>query len=88
MKTLVLYRPNSEFARSVDEFVHEFKTRSGEKLLEIVNIDSREGARIAELYGLMQYPAILVLQADGFMQKSWEGGSLPLVDEVISYTRT
>lgn len=87
MKTLVLYRPNSEYARSVDEFVHEFKTRSSDKVLEVVNIDSREGSHIADLYGIVQYPAILVLQGDGFMQKSWEGGTLPLVDEVLGYTR-
>lgn len=88
MKTLVLYRPNSEYARSVDEFVREFQVRSGGgKVLEVVNIDSREGAQIAELYGIMQYPAILVLQSDGFMQKSWEGGTLPLIEEVMGYTR-
>ena len=88
MKTIVLYRPNSEYARSVDEFVHEFNARSGgSKTLEVVSIDSREGARLAELYGIVQYPAILVLQGDGFMQKSWEGGILPLVDEVMGYTR-
>lgn len=88
MKTLVLYRPNSEYARSVEEFVHEFKARSdGDKVLEVFNLDSRDGARFAELYGIVQYPAILVLQGDGFMQKSWEGGVLPLVDEVLGYTR-
>ena len=88
MKTLVLYRPNSEYARSVDEFIREFQARSGgSKVLEVVNIDSREGAQIAELYGIVQYPAILVLQGDGFMQKKWEGGILPLIEEVMGYTR-
>ena len=87
MKTLVLYRPNSEYARSVDEFIREFKIIGGSRTLEVIDVDSREGSRIAELYGLAQYPAILVLQSDGVMQKSWEGGTLPLIDEVMGYTR-
>lgn len=88
MKTLVLYRPNSEYSRVVDDFIHEFQIRaSGTRKIEVVNIDSQEGARIAELYGVMAYPAILVLQADGFLQKSWEGGNLPLIDEVMAYSR-
>ena len=88
MKTLVLYRPNSEYARAVDEFVHEFQSRSGGlRPLEVINIDSREGAAIGELYGIMQFPAILVLQSDGFLQKSWEGGTLPLIEEVMGYSR-
>ena len=88
MKTLVLYRPNSEYGRAVDEFIHEFQVRSsGSYKIEIFNIDSQEGARIAELYGVMEYPAILVLQSDGFLQKSWEGGILPLVEEVIAFSR-
>ena len=89
MKTVMLYRPNSEYARVVDEFIHEFQIRSsGTRQIEVINIDSQEGARIAELYGVMQYPAILVLQSDGFLQKSWEGGTLPLIEEVMAYSRT
>lgn len=84
----MLYRPNSEYSRVVDEFVHEFQTRSGSlHPLEVINMDSREGAAIGELYGIMQYPAILVLQSDGFLQKSWEGGNLPLIEEVMGYSR-
>ena len=84
----MLYRPNSEYSRVVEEFIHEFQIRaSGTRKIEVVNIDSQEGARIAELYGVMQHPAILVLQSDGFLQKSWEGGTLPLIEEVMAYSR-
>ena len=88
IKTLVLYRPNSEYARAVDDFVREFQHRSGgSKLIEVINIDSLEGAAAAELYGIVQYPAIIVVAGDGFMQNSWEGGTLPLIEEVMGYTR-
>ena len=83
MKVIIIYRPNSEHGRLVDEFIHEFNARSeGLHRLEVVNIDSREGDALANLYGLVQYPAVLVVQTDGSLQKSWEGGEmLPLVNE-------
>jgi hypothetical protein len=86
MRVLVLYRPNSEHGRTIEEFIREFQARLDGKL-EVVNVDSRDGSATASLYDVMNYPAILVLQTDGYLQKSWEGDALPLVDEVISYVR-
>lgn len=85
MKILILYRPESEHGRRVEEFIHEFQQRHSQRHLEILNIDSRDGIATATLYDIMQYPAILVIQDDGIIQKVWEGDSLPLMDEVASY---
>ena len=88
MRVVVLYRPNSEHSFIIDEFVHNFQSRtSGNYPVELINIDSREGAAMANLYDIMQYPAILVIQNDGYVQQSWEGESLPLIDEVVAYSR-
>jgi hypothetical protein len=87
MKVLVLYRPNSEQARVVEEFVRNFRARHDPEQLELLDIDTREGSRAAQLYGVMQYPTVLVVQTDGTLQRSWEGETLPLVDEVVSYAR-
>lgn len=87
MKVLVIYRPNSEHGRTVEEYIHEFQRRYGEARLEILNIDTRDGSATASLYDVMQYPAILVLQNDGFLHKSWMGDSLPLMDEVFAYAQ-
>ena len=43
------------------------------------------GSATATLYDIMRYPAILVLQNDGYLQKSWEGEQFPLMDEIFSY---
>lgn len=86
MKVAILYRPNSEHGRRVEEFIHDYKSRHADKQLEVVNIDTRDGASMANLYGVVQYPAILVLQADGYAQKIWQGESLPLMDEVVAYS--
>ncbi len=87
MKVVVLYRPNSEHGRVVDDFIREFQRRHGGDQLEVLNIDSRIGSATASLYDVMQYPAILVLQNDGYLQKSWIGEQMPLLDEVVAYAR-
>ncbi|HVV25791.1 MAG TPA: hypothetical protein VHC21_02065 [Candidatus Saccharimonadales bacterium] len=87
MKVLVLYRPQSEHGRMIEEFIHEFQQRHSDERLEVLNIDTRDGSATASLYDIMQYPAILVLQDDGYLSKAWEGDQLPLIDEIVSYVR-
>ena len=84
MKVLVLYRPNSEHGRLVEEFIHDYKSRHDSRL-EIMNIDTREGSATATLYDVVQYPAIMVLQNDGYPHKVWQGDALPRMDEVAAY---
>jgi hypothetical protein len=85
MKVLVLYRPHSEHGRIVEEFIHDFQSRHRDERMEVLDIDSRDGSATASLYDVVQYPAILVLQMDGYPQKIWEGSQLPLMDEVAAY---
>ena len=85
---LVLYRPNSEFARAVEEFVQALQTRRtvDERQLEVLDYDSREGSATASLYDIMAQPTILVVGDDGSYVKSWEGSELPSLDEIAGYT--
>lgn len=87
MKVVVLYRPNSEYGRSVETFIRDFKYQNEErsKQLDVLDIDTRDGVATASLYDVMQYPAILVLGDDGSLMKSWIGGELPLLDEIAGY---
>jgi hypothetical protein len=85
MKVVILYRPDSEHARAVDTFVHDFKVRNSDTHIELEDVDGREGSAMASLYDIMQYPAILVLSNDGSLLKMWVGDELPLIDEVASY---
>jgi hypothetical protein len=88
MKIVVLYRPESEQARLTEGFIRDYQ-RQGHNAdtLQVLNIDSSEGQAAAGLYGVVQYPAILALRDDGQLQRSWEGDSLPLMDEVAAYAR-
>ena len=85
MKALILYRPNSEHARSVEEFLNMFKRLHPEKKTEMVSLDTREGSSVATLYDVMQNPAIVAVKDDGSVLKIWQGEQLPLMDEVAAY---
>lgn len=85
MKVLVLYRPNSEHSRLVDEFIHNYQTSGSSSKLEVLNIDTRDGTSVASLYDITSYPAIMVLRDDGIMQNLWQGGELPRVNDVEGY---
>jgi thioredoxin-like negative regulator of GroEL len=84
VKLYVLYHPQSETARQIEEFVHNFERQRGGKA-ELISLDTREGWSMASLYDIVGYPAILAVANDGQMLKSWEGEVLPLMDEVAAY---
>lgn len=85
---LVFYRPNSEYARQVEEFVHDLQTRHSvdERHLQVLDIDSREGSSTASLYDVVTNPAVLIIGNDGGYVKNWDGFPLPLLQEVVGYT--
>jgi len=86
MRLVVLVRPDSEASRPVEEFVNNFQRWHQGNRVEVINYDSRDGTAAASLYDIMQQPAILALREDGSVLKTWEGQTLPLMDEVASYT--
>ena len=87
MKLLVLYRPNSEMSRTIEEFVRGLQDRHGlgEHQLQVMDYDSREGSALASLYDVTAQPVLLVLGNDGGYVKHWQGDALPLMDEVAGY---
>lgn len=85
MKVVVLYRPKSEHARNVEEFINQFTKRYEKHHLEVVDVDSVEGISLVSLYDAMQYPSILVIQNDGILNKMWSGDNLPMMDEIAYY---
>ena len=89
MKLLILYRPNSEHARVVEEYIHDFERRySNDLKIESVDLNTREGAATASLYDVVQYPGLLVTTDDGQILHMWQGEMLPLMNEVASYLRS
>ena len=85
MQLLVLYRPNSEFARPTEEYVREFKRLHPEKEVVLMDIDSVEGLQKAQLYDVVRHPALLAVANDLNLLNSWVGEQMPLMDEVAAY---
>ncbi len=89
MKVYVLYRPNSEYSRQVEEYVYEFRRREHGRRVELVDLDTREGAAMASLYDVVRYPAILATADDGRALKVWQGTEEvpPTMNDLAYYAR-
>jgi len=86
VKLLILYRPDSDHSTDIESFVRDFQHRFdvGRKI-EMVSLNTRDGAATASLYDVMSYPAILALADDGSVLNVWQGVPLPLMNEVAGY---
>ena len=84
MKVVVLYHPESEHARSVLTFQRDFEKLTT-KQIELLSLETVEGAELAKLYAISQYPAVVVTADGGELLRLWEGETLPLINEVASY---
>lgn len=85
MRVVVLYRLKSEHEGRVASFVEEYR-RLKKQELDLVDLNTREGSEMAELYGITQYPAVLAIAGDGSLQRFWQGESLPMINELEYYT--
>ena|SRR5579871_6548156 len=84
MKAVVLYHPKSDHGGLVEDFARDYKNSRGRRL-ELVSLETRDGAATASLYDVTQYPAILILADDGGVQSLWQGLPLPSMGEIDSY---
>jgi len=88
VKVLIFYRPDSEHARLVEEFVHDFTHKNPERKIELVNVDAQEGIARCELYGVVNYPTLIATTDSGELLQIWPGGNLPLMNEVAYYAQS
>jgi hypothetical protein len=87
MKVLILYRPNSEHSSIVESFVRDFQHQHDmSDKMELISVNTRDGAATAALYDVWQFPTVLVTGGDGRMLNMWQGEPLPLMDEIVGYT--
>lgn len=84
MRAYILYHPRSDHSRTVEEYANDFERIKGKKI-ELLSLETREGADMAGLYGIVQYPAVIALRQDGQLLKNWEGLPLPLMNELAAY---
>ena len=84
MKVTIVYKPESEHARTVEEYLRDFSKQTGREL-DTLNPDTQEGADICRVYDIVEYPTIVAVSDEGQLQNSWRGLPLPTISEVSYY---
>lgn len=84
MKVVLVYKPNSEHARAVMDWLREFQRRTG-KAVEEVDPETREGEAFCRTYDIVEYPTFLALDTNGAILTVWRGQVLPTISEVSYY---
>lgn len=84
MRILIVYRSESDYARTVIDFLRDLKRQTGHELDE-VSPDTREGAELCRVYDIVEYPTIIAINQDGAQQAQWRGLPLPTLSEVGYY---
>lgn len=84
MKAMIFYRTHSEHERTVEEYVRDFARHTG-KELPTVDVNSRDGTYLAQLYDIVKFPSIIALDDQGQMLQTWDSDMLPRFDEVSFY---
>lgn len=84
MSIKVVYKEASDHGRTVREFLHDFKRRTGYDI-EVLDPETRQGTEITRVYDIVEYPTIIALAERGEVRNMWRGLPLPTIDEVSYY---
>lgn len=86
MKVMILYRPNSEQARLVEEYVRDIDRQQNVQI-QLVDVDTPAGRTMMTLYDITRHPALVVSREDGQLVQLWVDEQLPLMQEVAAAAR-
>ncbi|MBP9667467.1 hypothetical protein KBD87_01495 [Candidatus Saccharibacteria bacterium] len=84
MKTVAIYKPDSETARTVEDFMRDFTRQTG-RTIEVLDPETKDGSATCRSYDIVEYPTLLAVSDDGQMQTMWTGLPLPTISEVSYY---
>ena len=86
MRVAVVFKDQTDYTRSVTDFLRDFEIQTGHEL-ETINPESPGGIQFCESYDIVEYPTIIALSEGGTMQNSWRGLPLPTISEVSYYVQ-
>lgn len=84
MRVVVVTKENTDYARTVSDWLRDFSARTGRDL-EILDPESRDGISFCQTYDIIEYPTLIALSDDGVLQNLWRGLPLPTISEVSYY---
>ncbi|NTW61790.1 hypothetical protein HGB25_00015 [Candidatus Saccharibacteria bacterium] len=86
MKVVVVYKDQTDYGRTVTDFMRDFEHQTGHKL-EAMDPETPDGVSFCDAYGIINYPTIIALSDDSVMQNMWRGLPLPTISEVSFYVQ-
>jgi hypothetical protein len=84
MRVVVIYKKETEYERTIMDFLRDFEHQTGHTL-EVMDPESLEGSRFCESYDIVEYPSIIVISDNNMVQNYWRGLPLPTISEVSYY---
>ena len=86
MRVVVVFREQTDYARTVLEFIRDFEHQTGHQL-EVIDPDTEGGILFCDTYDIVSYPTIIAISDDGQMQNCWVNLPLPTISEVSYYVQ-
>ena len=86
MRVVVVYRDETDYARSVTDFLRDFNHQTGHEV-EVLDPDTPAGTDFCRAYDIIEYPTMIAISEDGHMQNLWRGLPLPTISEVSYYVQ-
>ncbi len=84
MRVVIVWREESDYARSVIEWLHDCERRIGHGP-ESLSPDEPEGESLCTAYDIVEYPTMIAIDNDGKVLQEWRGQTLPRIDDVAYY---
>ncbi|QQG50704.1 MAG: hypothetical protein HZB75_04185 [Candidatus Saccharibacteria bacterium] len=84
MKTVIVYKEETDYARDVSDYLRDFMRQTGHEL-ETLDPDTPEGADFCRAYDIVEYPSVVAISDNGNLQNLWRGLPLPTISEVSYY---
>ncbi|MEO7904956.1 MAG: hypothetical protein ABIR91_04140 [Candidatus Saccharimonadales bacterium] len=84
MRTVIVFKEESDHAREVISYLRDFARQTGH-ILETINPDTRDGSAFCRVHDIVEYPSVVALNDNGGMQNLWRGTPLPTISEVSFY---
>lgn len=82
MRIIIMHSPDKGSERQALEFSDKVKRDTSNRDVEVVSAGGRRGQELANLYGVVEYPAVLSLHGgDSSVLKMWTG-SFPVATDL------
>ena len=84
MRVVVIYKEQTDYARTVTDYLRDFKMQTSREL-ETMDPETPAGVSFCETYDILEFPTIVAISDGGQLQNQWRGLPLPTISEVSYY---